>query len=642
MNSLIIDGIYKLCAIIYGFIQKSRAYDLFMKVYCSISGMWQKSLIINSLKKRHSGSVSLLYRTMRLPITAAELVNKKAARYLTRNIENSICIKICKGIMNSVIALNTRFLGIFVLVTSLGMAAAGIVRAGGLTKGSAVLLAICIAGILLSIVSINILDYFEESITFGFIKSFRKAMKLEIWYDREFSKNIYSAAGALLLGVACAAAGISEPMLVPVLFTGVMFVFLTISVPFIGVAAAVFLAPFLPTMMLAALCLFTTVAFLIKAISTPGYKWKFGAVGSGIMLMLLFLFFASVFSCSRNSSLMVWAMYFVFMIFFFVLINCTNTKEKLYVLFVCFAVSALGVAVYGILQYIFGWTTDNSWIDETMFSDATMRVYSTLGNPNVLGEYLLLAIPVCAVLMLDIKRDNLAKWFFACTLLVLAGCLILTQSRGCWLGFILGTAIFISFWNGKIWGLALLALCVLPWILPESIISRISSIGNMADSSTSYRVFIWFGVMSMLKDFWIGGIGMGEEAFHMVYPKYSYSAIVAPHSHNVYLQLAVEGGVPTLIVFFGIMFVFLREQCEVYSVTKKGSWENTASLGIIAGTAGFLLQSMFDYTFYNYRVMALFFMFIGMGTALYIMNTGDKIYPGERKDSYDKNYTGIK
>ena len=61
------------------------------------------------------------------------------------------------------------------------------------------------------------------------------------------------------------------------------------------------------------------------------------------------------------------------------------------------------------MQYAFGWTTSNAWIDEEMFEDATMRVYSTLGNPNVLGEYLLLVLPVAAVYMLEKQVERTFK-----------------------------------------------------------------------------------------------------------------------------------------------------------------------------------------------------------------------------------------
>src|SRR5699024_991064 len=109
-------------------------------------------------------------------------------------------------------------------------------------------------------------------------------------------------------------------------------------------------------------------------------------------------------------------------------------------------------------------------------------------------------------------------------------------------------AVFVTFAAGKLWGLMLLILPFVPMFLPESIINRFASIGDMGDSSTSYRVYIWMGTLNMLKDFWLSGIGMGSEAFTAVYPFYSYNAVVAPHSHNLFLQILVEAGVVGIVV----------------------------------------------------------------------------------------------
>ena len=118
--------------------------------------------------------------------------------------------------------------------------------------------------------------------------------------------------------------------------------------------------------------------------------------------------------------------------------------------------------------------------------------------------------------------------------LVLALCLVLTQSRGCWIGFMLSVVIFVTFYEGKWWGFIPIVLCILPFIIPQTIVDRIMSVGNMEDSSTSYRLYIWMGTLGMMKHYWLGGIGMGEAAFSQVYPFFSYNAIIAPHSHNLF------------------------------------------------------------------------------------------------------------
>jgi len=618
MNSVIIDSIYKLCSFLLGIIEKSRVYAIFMSVYGVIAGWWEKSAIIGFLKRGLGESKSAVFKLTRSPFTFLEFVNSKCSAFFRKNIRNSAAVKVCEGVLSGVFNLNTRFFGLFLITSGIICAVESVFDAGGIVAETKACAIVAVVGILLSIKSINIMKYIEESYFFGGVKTIVKAL-----HSDSFNAG-YPTLAAITLGIIAGIAGAYNILFLPVAAVGVFALIWILKVPFAGVVLAVFAAPLAPTMAVAGLSIYTTVAFFVKSLVTENFKFKFTKTACGVILFILILFLASLFSCSMISSLTVWAMYFVFGVFFFTVLGTVKSEDDVKTLFVSFSLAALAVAAYGIMQYLFGWTTENAWIDETMFAGETMRVYSTLGNPNVLGEYLLLALPVCAVLMLTIDRKQLSKWFFAVIFAVLAVCLILTQSRGCWLGFILGAVIFISFWNGKLWGLALLALCVLPWIVPESIVSRIASIGNMGDSSTSYRVFIWLGTLDMLKKYWVGGIGMGEGAFDIVYPKYSYNAIVAPHSHNVYLQLVVEGGIGTLIIFVGMLFVLFRELYSVYKFYGKNSFQKLAALGLGAGLAAFLLQSMFDYTFYNYRVMGIFFMYLGIGSALYMIKEKNK------------------
>ena len=272
--------------------------------------------------------------------------------------------------------------------------------------------------------------------------------------------------------------------------------------------------------------------------------------------------------------------------------------------------------------------TKNAWIDEEMFEEATMRVYSTLANPNVLGEYLILALPVCALVFINYTKTLWQKivygMFFICTLL----CLVLTQSRGCWIGFFVSAFLFITYYKSSIWKVLPLFLLILPLIVPETIINRLLSVGNMSDSSTSYRVYIWFGTLSMLKYFWLGGIGLGESAFRNIYPYFSYSGIVAPHSHNLYLQLTVESGIMALVVFIVTMLIFIKDMINVQVKSKKYGLE---AMALMSGVVAFLVQSMFDYTFYNYRVMGIFFMVLALSGALVNISSKETLGNGGKE-----------
>jgi O-antigen ligase len=160
--------------------------------------------------------------------------------------------------------------------------------------------------------------------------------------------------------------------------------------------------------------------------------------------------------------------------------------------------------------------------------------------------------------------------------------------------------------------LAPVALVALYFVLPETVISRFTSIGNMGDNSPSYRVYIWMGALAMLKDYWLCGIGPGESAFNMVYPAYSYNGIEAPHSHNLLLQIVCDAGIVELVIFLVLLVVYVRMLCVAMSREK--DWTSRIhQIALLSGVAGFMVQAMTDYSFYNYRVMFIFWAYLALG-----------------------------
>ena len=381
----------------------------------------------------------------------------------------------------------------------------------------------------------------------------------------------------------------------------------------IGVYAMLFLAPIVPTMVCVALVLLTFMSFFVNSLIKNDMNIRIDSLAViSIMLIGLFLI-SSLTSYARMASLKIFALYIVFIAFMLIVISCGSDKKKLGKMIFVFVLSGLLVSLYGIYQQFFGNNLGHAWLDEEMFEDISVRVYSTLGNPNVLGEYLLMLIPVCGAMVYGAKKW-FAKIFYFGVMCCAGLCMIFTQSRGCWLGLILIAVIFALLVDKRLVILGIIAAMFLPSFLPESIISRFTSIGNLGDSSTSYRVYIWLGTLRLLKDFWWNGIGLGQEAFNKVYPYYSYNAISAPHAHNLYLQLITETGISGLVTFIISMLVALKKMLVGYIVGKKNVY-GILCAAVIAGIFGFLLQGMFDYVWYNYRVFAIFWMFVGVGIA---------------------------
>lgn len=616
MKSVIISGVVSVAKKICTSFKASKLGALIDNIHAALGRSWQRSIITSSLKAQSPNKDNILKRITMSPFTFLEFVSSKIGDKLKNATDKSVICEIGRRYVHNFMALNTRFFGVMMLLMSVVYNALKFIGTGYINKYVIIL---SVISALFIIPNRNITGFFGTSKLIDFIKACAglKDITFDFW-DDEKTKGALRLVPAILIGAATGVVMYISPilgMLVPFAAFGML---LVLEYPITGVYAAVFVAPLIPfsSMPLAGICIWTLLSLVIKSISDKTFKWKREGTGVALVMLLAVLFVTSVFSFTRMASLVVWAMYFVFISFYFVVINTIKTKTQLYGLLRLFVISGTIVALYGVMQYVFGWTTTNAWIDEEMFEEETMRVYSTLANPNVLGEYLLLVLPVSIVFFLKDKAKSLSKWMYLATTGVIFLCLILTQSRGCWLGFMVSVVLFITFYEGRWWAFVPLALCAVPFVLPQTVLERLLSIGDMGDSSTSYRVFIWMGAMGIVRNYFMGGIGMGEAAFSEVYPLFSYNAIIAPHAHNTYLQLLVEGGIPALGMFIAVLVVFFKGAHSGYRLQNKKSTDSAMILGLSAGVAGFLFQSLFDYTFYNYRVMAVFFMVIGITIAL--------------------------
>ncbi len=377
--------------------------------------------------------------------------------------------------------------------------------------------------------------------------------------------------------------------------------------PIIWLSITIFCVPFVPTMIALGMVICTTLSLILKIMITKDFELKYSKMNVWILLLVLIICISAFTSISKEESRNIALLMGAFTLFYFVVINTIeNKKQYKFILYLC-VISAVLTAIMGLYQYIFGDVYSQAWLDSNMFEDIKMRVYSTFENPNVYGEYLLLMIPIMMSLLWTEKgvfKKIVLFAFFGISMLAL----ILTFSRGCWLAIIFSIGLLMIIIDKRFVFLGFLLLLILPFVLPETIINRFMSIGNLSDSSTSYRVYIWMGTLAMLKDYWFCGVGLGESSFNTIYPLYSYASIQTPHSHNTYLQLVSQFGIVGLIVFLGIIYNFYKTT-TISAVKKK----NIILVGFIASMTGFLIEGMFDYTWYNYRVILIFWIVIALG-----------------------------
>jgi O-antigen ligase len=223
------------------------------------------------------------------------------------------------------------------------------------------------------------------------------------------------------------------------------------------------------------------------------------------------------------------------------------------------------------------------------------------------------------------RKKLVYKGIFLAMLGVMGICMLYTFSRGAWLGLMVALVGFCIVRDKRLFALFLIALFILPFVLPPSVINRFTSIGNLQDTSSSYRMSILVGSLRMVQDYWVSGIGLGSQAFKAIYPKYALAAAYAHHSHNIYLQIVLEMGAAGALVFMLMILVFARASL-VYQgrIKKKDAFLSSIILAACAGIGGYLVQGLVENIWYNYRVLQTFWVVLAVGLCAIRLAMGEE------------------
>ena len=271
-------------------------------------------------------------------------------------------------------------------------------------------------------------------------------------------------------------------------------------------------------------------------------------------------------------------------------------------------------SVIGIRQ-LYGDTGELArWADPNSVADGTVRIYSTLENPNLLAGYLLPALPLALVALL--RWPGLPRKLFALTALVLGvAALVLTYSRGAWMGLVAeggvivlllavrGTRAWPPLWR-KLFPLLLLvggaALLVVLVTQVEPLRVRVMSlVAGRQDSSNNFRINVWLAALDMIQARpWLG-IGPGNDAFNQIYPLFQQPKFNALSAYSIPLELAVEAGVPGLLAGIGLLVANLRTAMTLW---RGDGVFSLPALAVIAVIAGLAVQGLTDTIFFRPEV----------------------------------------
>ena len=400
---------------------------------------------------------------------------------------------------------------------------------------------------------------------------------------------------------------------------GTIGVFAVLYNVYIGVFMLAVLFPILPTMASAGLAVITFGSFILKLWREKNLSYIFTPFNMIIVAFLAITTVSSVAGFAPASSLKIIMLYAAFALVYMLIVNTVKTRQAWNILVKSMVICGVILAFYGLLQNFVFKSTTASWVDANMFQNIKTRVYATLDNPNVLGQYFIFTIPVAFAVLWKTK-DEKSFLFYAFACLLMVACLLYTWSRSAWVGVVLALGIFLVVKDRRWFIVCLIALFLMPFVLPESILSRITSLGNTKDSSTAYRISIWRASFEMAKDYFLGGIGVGTDAYSKVYPGYALSgARTAYHSHNFYLQWIIETGIIGITVFFAFI---LRAYRQIVKIGEENTLVKNFAIALAGILVGYLFQAVAEHMWYNFKMVLMFFVYLGLlQSGLNISNT---------------------
>jgi putative inorganic carbon (HCO3(-)) transporter len=213
-------------------------------------------------------------------------------------------------------------------------------------------------------------------------------------------------------------------------------------------------------------------------------------------------------------------------------------------------------------------------------------------------------------------------------------CLILTFSRGGWIGLLVAIFALLvlvvyqlsiqlpRFWRA--WSLPILLgsmalLLTVAVLFVEPVRDRFFSIfAGRGDSSNNFRINVWAAVIEMIKDRPIFGIGPGNTAFNQIYPLYQRPRYNALSAYSFLLEVAVETGLIGLACFAWLLVVTLNAGLlHLRRLREIGSREAFWLIGAIASLLGILAHNTFDTVLYRPEINTLWWLMVAMIASYY-------------------------
>lgn len=378
----------------------------------------------------------------------------------------------------------------------------------------------------------------------------------------------------------------------------------------------------------------------LRHFKKTGRNAKIGNLGKAFMAYMCYMIMSGIWSGTHLFSSLIGLLWMGCFLFYIESANIINTKDKLKNAIFALNISSgvigiiatLEFATYNLTKYVDGFNFTisnplyyqlNDWVFslfpfEIINSQYPSRAAATFDNPLILATFLIITTPFCAFSSVYFKHSKHRKLSRVCFAFSLLG-ILCTESRGAYIAIALSiVTLLIS--SRKIFKKLLPFMFVLAIGIPLTIALRYknNSSGNEFLASNNNRLAIWRVCADLFTEHPIIGMGAGTENIHQEIIQ--RIGINRSHAHNLFLEIATEGGIIGVVLVIAIIVVFAKNLFKLFYL-KNNAYRPYAVL-YTSSIIGFITMSLYEHTLQSPKEMMVFFLFLGFAEATLRMAEG--------------------
>ena len=257
---------------------------------------------------------------------------------------------------------------------------------------------------------------------------------------------------------------------------------------------------------------------------------------------------------------------------------------------------------------ISGWTRGRDW-----------RATGFYNHWVTYSEVLQLIASLALGILLALKQKKTLTG--ALLLLAIAGLIFalgMTVTRASWIGFAI-SAVTMLLLSASRRTILIVAACALPLVLASVVLlqqKRSIHFFDQQDQSTSWRETVWkegFALLVSKPRHLVFGVGMDSIKGHWrEWGLFDNGRIPIGHMHSNLLQIALERGLPALIVWLIMLGVYVRMLWRIQRRAGIEDYARGVALGALGGTIGFFASGLVHYNWGDSEVVTVFYFIMGL------------------------------